>query len=278
MSRLRQEEFVPYAPSSVGFVRLNHDSPLCTGSSKSLKIERKEDGSISAICYRCSARGYYSAPGQKYKQATQRTNKYTEKSGVYGGSNEQQFRRSGPPRIPPDATHKLAEWGIRARHWLRKASLTQEEVEHYGLLYSPTRDSIYIPIPPGGLQIKNFSKGWTGPKYINYLPTDTRAVINSRSSTSTLCIVEDVVSAIVCSRYVDSLPLSGTYLSDATINAIKRKYNNFIVFLDDDNRQVRMRQLHIGRKLEMYGNVRIIKGLGADPKHLSATQLEELLC
>lgn len=278
--RLRKEEFLSNAPSSVGFVRLNHDSPECKGSSKSLKIERKEDGTVNAICYRCSASGYHRPSGAKYKEA-----QGSNSLGYNGNSTSGKPQHYGSRRVsvPASATSRIAEWNIRGREWIRKYALTQQELDDNGIRFDTNSNWMYIPVRNGSSVIgyirRCFSTSYNGPKYITNLSGEPRHICFSTGHPNTggLCIVEDIISAIKCSRVVDSLALVGTYLSPATINAIKCKYNSFIVFLDDDNRQVRMRQLRIARQLELYGNVRIIKGIGRDPKQLSTSELTSLL-
>ena len=55
MARLNKEDYLEIGQGlECGQkVRVSHDTAECSGSSKSLLIERKEDGTISAYCFRC---------------------------------------------------------------------------------------------------------------------------------------------------------------------------------------------------------------------------------
>ena len=57
------------------------------------------------------------------------------------------------------------------------------------------------------------------------------------------------------------------------------EYDNFIIFLDDDNRTVKMQALALKRELELLskGKVTIHHSQGTDPKEYSDGDLEALL-
>jgi hypothetical protein len=57
---------------------------------------------------------------------------------------------------------------------------------------------------------------------------------------------------------------------------VKAGYNDFIVFLDDDNAQVKKQQVVLKNRLESFGNVCIIHSGGIDPKEMSDKEL--ILC
>src|SRR5688572_27523250 len=65
-ARLAKDEFLPYAPSKKGRVRVNHKGGHCSGESESLLITRNDNDEISAFCFRCGASGYYSPEYRHY--------------------------------------------------------------------------------------------------------------------------------------------------------------------------------------------------------------------
>ena len=84
-----------------------------------------------------------------------------------------------------------------------------------------------------------------------------------------------------CARIMPTIALLGADMGDNLVSfAINnaKEGSKFIIFLDDDNRQVRLNQLKIKVKLEQCGYpVRIITGIGKDPKACSDDELKEIL-
>ena len=88
---------------------------------------------------------------------------------------------------------------------------------------------------------------------------------------------EDIISGIRLGRHVSSAALLGTSISDLALNVIVREFDNFIIFMDDDNADVRMKQLVLKNRLEMFAPVRVIHTNGRDAKEHSDDELEEIL-
>ncbi|MCI0556967.1 MAG: hypothetical protein MN733_00610, partial [Nitrososphaera sp.] len=118
-------------PEYVGAVRVPHSGNCYDESlskSRSLKIERKADGQITAMCFRCGAR--YFGRDRSY-------------AGVAPPS-----ARSVPSSAPVDsAIYDLAAWPSVARTWIRKARLTQQHCDRYKIGYF---DQVGVTIPETG--------------------------------------------------------------------------------------------------------------------------------
>ena len=268
MSRyLRYDEFMPFAPSNIGEqIRINHDSDDCSGSSKSMVVRREEDGRIVAYCHRCSKRGSYS---EAYSKVKQRARESREPSST--------VKRTGY-RIPRDATSDVSQWGIKARVWAHTRGINNTEIQRFGIVWSEYTNSLYMPIYTdttlAGYVSKPFTEGM--PKYITRWNDKENALwINEIDDGDTIVLTEDIPSAIVVGRYINTIALTGVNITTHQL-AYLSKYKNFIVWLDNDNRQVKMKQLAARNKLSLFGNVRVIH-TDRDPKNLSEQEIKDVL-
>ena len=87
------------APALPGIVRVNHNTKYCSGDSKSLRIERKADGTIWAKCFRC---GEWTALNTKIKSFT------------FDGGEEQE------DLPPPEFEEDINKWPPKAANWATK--------------------------------------------------------------------------------------------------------------------------------------------------------------
>ena len=264
---LNRDEWLHLAPSHTGSVRVNHDSPMCSGNSKSMKIERKHDGTLLAHCYRCGESGSVRQALARYKSS---------QAGPHAASAS---APATPSSLPRDGSGTLREWPGAARVWLTRYGITQAEVTLHSLVYSPSWQRVCLPVFDDddkllSYQARRVFSHDPRPKYLSVGGYNNKLIVNNKSNT--IVIVEDIVSAIKCSRFVNAVALNGTMLSPVTIERIKSN-QCYLVFMDDDNRQVKMKQLSIKSRLDMYGNTKIIRGIGRDPKELSTLELEEIL-
>ena len=106
---LKKSEWEPYAPAEPGVVRVNHASTGCSGSSASMKVERHDDGSVSAKCYRC---GGWGRTKEKYGSAMKAAIKRT-KSMAYSLPFTVEW--------PDDVTFNLDEFNTKARAKIGRA-------------------------------------------------------------------------------------------------------------------------------------------------------------
>ena len=257
-------------------VRINHESSDCDGSSNSLKIERKHDGNISAYCFRCRRRGFHSiAPSLeslKSRAAGVRTSESSCTTRV---------------ELPEDCEGNIRKWPVQARAWIRKGRLTDDEVEHYGLCYDANDSRLIIPAfdADGDLvsfQSRRVHERDTRPKYLTFRNNsnihahliDDNCICRGRR----IAIVEDTISGIRVGRFMPTLVLHGTQIHPYQIkHMMVAGFDEFIVWLDDDNVQVKRAQLDIKRSLDKVGKCLIYHGNGVDPKELSDDEIQKIL-
>lgn len=124
--------------------------------------------------------------------------------------------------------------------WLKKYSLTQQDITNNTLLWSEYYQRIIFPyLSPDGLL------GWQG-RYLGDIPNKakwfsrgklqdfTHLVGNKRSRTCVL--TEDIISAIKVSHNTSVCvsPLFGSHISLAKLLRYKKNFDNIIIWLDDD--------------------------------------------
>ncbi len=271
MEYLHKDEYIHLAPDDAGSVRVNHDSDDCQGDSKSMIITREEDGHIRATCFRCGLFGSHSETYYRPKQNTKPT--------VCLGDG------SCPSiKLPYDSERDGSKWPPAARVFIYGGRLSQEQTDRLGAVYSPSVGRVLLPIHDW--EDEDRLIGWVSrkvkaddsrPKYL------TEAIDNEKffwynktlSTSDTLVITEDILSALRTSKYFPSLALLGVYLKPSTLSIIKQ-YTKFIIWLDNDNPQVKKQQLVLKKTLELLGEVRIVH-TEKDPKSHSDDEMKEVL-
>ena len=254
---LHHEDYMPYAPDYAGQVRHNHTSNGCSGGRDSMKIVRHDDDSVYAVCYRCGEWGKYTPD---FAVARAHLNRDVKKEMTSQGY-----------KLPTDLTSKVSEWSMEARVWILRA-ITQEEVEVYGIMYSPSKDILVLPIDKDNYYVRLFSN----PLYKYISNCKTKNIYKYTNKTSKVVIVEDYLSYIKISRYYSCLCIFGTNLYDNHIATLIANHSNFVIFLDNDNETVRKKQREMHDTLSMMGTCRTIKH-DKDPKYCTEKELKELI-
>jgi len=258
-------------------VHLNHeDCPAGHDTKKRLYIKRTGDyngrHNYIAYCQHCSSGGRYVSPLLAHKKPRQAVVATT-------ANGRRRFV------LPADFTGDARSWPAGARVWLYRYGITDAEIKHYGIGWSEERGRVVLPVYNDGklalYQTRRIRKYDSKPKYLTYR-NESRLFI-TRYNVDTCVITEDFLSAIKCGRLTNTAgcALLGASLQDKHILTLLSSFNKFIIFLDDDNSQVRRSQLKIKHKLELFASVRLISGdthPGVDPKEMSDEDLEKLLC
>lgn len=273
--RLRKDEFLPFARSTKGVVRINHIAQDCSGDSKSLSITTKENGDVFATCFRCGATGHHSAT--RYHRGAEALTAQPER-----GSTE----RDGLYRLPLDLSPDLP---AEAQTWLSKSGITPAQAVSFGLIWSESEQTLYIPItkewkrdePP---ELAGYIRRGFNPKFYLTLTHATAGLwglyrakgMDTQSPIVVLC--EDSLSARkVAACGVDAIALCGVNLRPEVLQfLLKEKYQKGVVWLDGDNPQVRMMQRRIVRNLAFMPETQLVE-TGTDPKHESESSIKRLL-
>jgi len=235
-----------------------------------LYIKRTEDGYIY-FCHHCGWRGGIRESNTNYSKVKEKMR----------GTGKLHNRIVKKPCLPFDSVGRVAEWPSRAKVWVYRAGITDEELDNYGFVYSPYYDRVFYPVYNNNViscTIGRRLQEDNTPKYLIKKDKDFNDLWYSNPTGSDkVCIVEDVLSAIRCSRHVAGAALLGTNFTDSAIKVLTDAHKEFIIFLDDDNPIVKMKQVKLKRMLELFGTVKLITKLGKDPKEFSNAQLGNLL-
>ena len=273
--RLKLSEWKDLIPEWPSRIRVNHTSDTCTGGRDSMIIERKEDGTANAYCFRCGRSGYHS-PTRYFKPPRK------EGEAVAGSGYLPASRTS----LPADASDNWHGFPREVKEWLLKGGVTSVISKEQGFLWSDSTERLWIPVRQyskvtSGYKLAGYVERGFSPKsyltrtdnkdeFYGYYLTDS--VINNRK----IVIVEDVLSALKCSQVVDSIAITGVHPKPAVISKIlSGGYNHVYIFLDADNPTVRMKAREIPKRLP-FVHCHIIE-TGRDPKYYTSTEIEELI-
>lgn len=275
---LTKEEFVPFALKSPGIRRVNHVSDYCHGDSNSMIVETKDNGDISAHCFRCGSGGFAGGPAF-YQSADDRRAAATARANRAAGEGSNIV--IGGIWLPDDATGAYSAFPQAVRAWLSKAALTAAQLDREQFLWSDETCSLYIPVRIEtdlvGYVKRSFN---TEAKQYRTLKIDKNRFFGyyrkEEKPTKRVVIVEDVLSGLRCQEVCDTIAVLGTNLSPmAQTTIMAAGYEEAAIFLDADNPTVRSETRRIKKKLPFL-KVRIIE-TGKDPKHYSKSQLERLI-
>ncbi len=161
---------------------------------------------------------------------------------------------------------------IRAFMWLSQY-FTEEDlpdcfwsVKYQRLCFPYYRDKMMI-----GCWMRSIS-GITreGPKWL-YAGEKEVTWLFGDGSIKTVCLCEDVVSAIKISKYIDCVCLGGTTLHECDKEILKN-YQHVVIFLDSDDAGIAGTR-KIQKKLDLTHLMRVIKA-GKDPKNCTNEELQ----
>lgn len=166
--------------------------------------------------------------------------------------------------------------------WLSKYGISVGEAIKHGWKYSPYWDQLtFIFKDEGGTvrctQARNFRKGSSRKYYNQGNPKDVLPIFSAicPSSSKTLVVVEDAVSAARIAATSDAMPCLGSYLPAKKIVALKGlKYAELVVWLDHDKlKEAR----HIAQMAKWLGMATKVVHTELDPKEYSDTEIQEYL-
>ena len=182
--------------------------------------------------------------------------------------------------MPSTLEKDVRLWPIEARMWPQKASLTADMIKEVGMGWDERTGRVCLPVSFEG-QYRGYVarriRG-DGPKYLARR-NDVNKFIYAKHAIDNghVVLVEDILSCIklyFCG--INAVALQGTSIDDSLLNYITENYSEFDVWLDNDNPQVKMNQVKVARRLELFGECRIIK-TDKDPKEYSREEIEECL-
>lgn len=213
------------------------------------------------------------------------------------GNNAQSYpERTGQktcPQLPVDFVLCLPDVGYQ---WIKQYEITDKEIAQHRIGWSENgftirgpgnnpiqyKPCMVFPIYDiyGNLlmwQARYFgSEKDIKSKYVTRGKTnDILHIVGMDSDPSgTITIVEDIISAIKCSRFTNSLPMWGSNVSSSNIHRISKRYSNVNIWLDyDKTKEAHKLKAQISPFFE---NVRVISTI-KDPKEIQEIEMRILL-
>lgn len=261
--RLKDEEFVPFAPDSIGPKnRINHEAEHCSGDSQSLSIWRNPDGTIGAKCYRCGATGRAGSKPSMFKKRTE--------------TKELQS-------FPEDVSSLYSEMPAECATYLAQKGITEAIAYHYGIGWSEKAGGLVFPVHNQfgyeQAQVKRF-EGKVRYYSIHRGHRETMYSLLKEYEPAPICvIVEDLLSAVridlLDERY-DAFALLGSELNDVGLSELVRNYDNFVVWLDNDNKIVNKKAGDLHHRLMLFGNCRKVSEQ-CEPKDITDIDIRNIL-
>lgn len=219
---------------------------------------------ILFYCHHCGSKGSIKNSLSAYKRATGKIS----------------YKLPPTYHLPPDCEFNPTKWPVDARLWLLRASVSDVLAKDKGMGYSPSLNRVCVPVTFEGEYRGYVARriGEDGPKYLARANNKDKFIYsNNINSTGTVVIVEDILSSIRISNLgYNSIAIQGTNITDSLLDYITDNYNNYIIYLDNDNRQVKLCQAKLKSQLSMYGKVNLIKA-ETDPKELNDDELEDII-
>lgn len=232
MSYLHEDEFVPHAPLAVGEqVHVNHEGcEAGTDRKKRLYIKRNEGGIIVAYCHHCSKSGVHHEHGKT-------TRKLSTLRKMYGESDFTMY--SDNVIFPKDTSFNMYDWPTEAITWVCKYISITQILEHQ-VGYSANMRRVILPV----FDDRDILVFWQAravfpedkPKYVSF-SNKRKPFMFLRTSppSKKWVIVEDILSAIVCSEIANVVGLLGTSVGKEVLTTLKKEgVEDVYIWLDND--------------------------------------------
>lgn len=290
---LNESEFLSAAPSMKGEqVHINHvGCSAGTDTKRRLYVKRNQDGTVVAYCHHCNKRGVSGKrnPVVGYSIDWSAADPLASRRQPSGsGRQERNAPRhpvhQRPLSFPAGASTTAAIWPASARNWVKQFGLSDEELCRKGWAYSEKYNRVLIPVhdPDGGLlgyQSRRLEDDGS-PKYMTF-KDKTKNVhrlyyeVRPRKC-GTVVLVEDALSAEKVGRYADAVAVLTTTADSVLRDKIISVYDHVVVWLDDDNIDVKRKQLQLHTMFDPYVKVSVLRTT-KDPKRHNFEEIEEIL-
>ena len=177
--------------------------------------------------------------------------------------------------LPDSRTYDLPK---KAVDWLRKYSITDEEIDRHNICYSMGKELLVFPVYSSTGQLVMWQGRYFGdnkkhPKYITRGEVDSTLHIIGAAKADFIVLTEDLISSIKVGRHYPAMPLWGSFLSFTVARRLAVLYRRAKLFLDYDKRTQSM--LMATRNSHLLKITPVIERL--DPKEYTDTELVEIL-
>lgn len=202
------------------------------------------------------------------------------------GSNYEYVRRVLKPektaqkllQLPSDASLSIPKIG---RDWLLKYLVFNDDIVEHDIRWSNKEQSLIFSVydPQKKLVFYQMRTFAGGPKYLSYGSVGDHLPVLKMSQdfldpVSKLVIVEDYVSAIRVSEWMDSMPLFGSHLDKKTAIRLFHLYDEVFLWLDPDKSK---QALKFKKEYEALFNNFYVVLSDRDPKEYESNDVYDFL-
>lgn len=215
-------------------------------------------------CHHCSKRGAIMEKFGRVRQAKERG----VHSGIHGGVRG--------CSLPADISYATGEWPARAKLWLAKGGLTDQESGDRGIGYSPMMQRVVMPVTYDGKfqgYVARAVMEGQEPKYLTKYKEKDKFIYHIDRGTDDVVIVEDILSCVRISRFKSCIAMLGTSVSDSLLALLVRRYSKYVVWNDYDNPEVKIKAHKLKQHLELFGDTKLLV-TDSDPKELTDEEIQ----
>jgi hypothetical protein len=184
-------------------------------------------------------------------------------------------------RMPEDAVYTL---GFKAQQWLLSYGITSAEAEEHNLKWSQKEEQLLFPIYDDenliAYQARNF-KGLGAavtrrPKWVTYgkVAEIVHILGLTNDERNGIVLVEDMVSAIKCSRYMAAMPLFGNDLSAERMRRLLILTDKLVFWLDPD---MQRKSTQLATQAKELGFKPLVVHTNCDPKEEPPARIKQML-
>lgn len=173
------------------------------------------------------------------------------------------------PALPEDITNKL---GREAYDWLLQYF---EPKDFPRCLYSSSERKLYFMFENGAYQYRYFGDNKDHPKWVGYGINDSLIHIVGDVHSTSIILVEDLISAVKVGHITPTLCLFGSNISLKRLATLKLLgYNEIIIWLDWDKKEYAIKAAQLAQNIGLQSRVIHTK---LDPKEYNLEQIKLFL-
>lgn len=178
--------------------------------------------------------------------------------------------------LPYDITDELPTSSLV---WLRMFGVTQQEIQKYGLCWSPKYDRLVLPVRDENGKLVYWQGRYFGldkrqPKYINTRCSRGNVWFDTGGDFQITVLVEDILSALAVFRTgkARAIALLGSFISDNLIVKLLSEGKQVCVWLDRDKR---CESIAFTKRLNVFGVTAKTISTVKDPKCYKPTTISK---
>lgn len=235
------------------------------GEGNVLMVGRVPQG-ISAYCFRCDDKGFL--PIQR---------PLAERIAELTAAREAEGQARMSLTLPMPAEYDPQQWPAKARVWLYKAGMSNDDIMAEGMYYNERLLRVVMPIYQGGKLVYWQARGFdtAQAKYLNPI-IDRSTIAPTYGQGDVHVLTEDILSAWKVGRVTKATSLMGVRLNDTLLAQLVADRKPIIVALDPDPPGIAGAH-QVAARCRMVGLRTEILHTRLDPKFLPRLEIEQCL-